>query len=831
MSTIAWSAELIEAFAGTFLSPMYDEAKPTPDLHREGWGLYCSAAKLAAIAAPREHAKSTAFTHDYTLANVLFRQEDYVILVSANEEMAIEHLSDIAKELRDNEDLIKEFRIKRFVVDAKTDIIVEMDDGHQFRIIARGSGQKMRGRKWRGKRPGLIVCHKKGTRIVDQGREMLVEEHPTAQIVKREGYTVEVHGLPFFETVTPEHRYWTRSIRQKKCAEYKGGVKVRNYTEYIRSTPGWQEAWLLDGKYWIGHPIDTEQLAWGADNQLFSGDFWWLLGLWWGDGTANPEQNQVSWYVANKDRDTVGARIVSFFNLHGIYVSESQRPGCVSMTITHWGLSRLLKDWSFGNSQKKAPAWVLKLPFEQQADIVRGYIAADGWVDQTTQQVRLTSVCYPALFQVRQMLARLGIVATIRQGKFACETMIQGRLCKCQTKYDLMFRDGASKLGYDIEDSSRYTLKRVFIADGFIWSQVKSTFKVASQEFVPIQTESHTYTTDFGLSHNCDDLEDDEQVESLDRRIKFRRWFFRALKPALRDGGKLRVHGTILHEDSLLARLMKDRTWTTLFYKAHAGFDDFTDILWPEKFPESRLREIRQTFIEQGDAPGYSQEYLNDPFDNSEAYLRRADFIAMDEVDRREPKIFCAGVDFAISKADKANRTSITVGGKCTRNLISVVDQRKGRWDSLEIMDEMIAVQQRWGIDVWFVENGQIWKAISPMLYREMQRRDVWLNIFALNPVKDKAVRGRPYQAKHRAGGMRFDKEADWYPSYEAENLRFTGTGDATQDDQFDSTALMVKGFDQLADIDEEDFQSEEEAEMIAQDPRNYEGRNAVTGY
>lgn len=486
MSAIAWSAELIEAFAGTFLSPMYDEAKPTPDLHREGWGLYCSAAKLAAIAAPREHAKSTAFTHDYTLANVLFRQEDYVILVSANEEMAIEHLSDIAKELRDNEDLIKEFRIKRFVVDAKTDIIVEMDDGHQFRIIARGSGQKMRGRKWRGKRPGLIVC---------------------------------------------------------------------------------------------------------------------------------------------------------------------------------------------------------------------------------------------------------------------------------------------------------------------------------------------------------DDLEDDEQVESLDRRIKFRRWFFRALKPALRDGGKLRVHGTILHEDSLLARLMKDRTWTTLFYKAHAGFDDFTDILWPEKFPESRLRDIRQTFIEQGDAPGYSQEYLNDPFDNSEAYLRRADFIAMDEADRREPKIFCAGVDFAISKADKANRTSITVGGKCTRNLISVVDQRKGRWDSLEIMDEMIAVQQRWGIDVWFVENGQIWKAISPMLYREMQRRDVWLNIFALNPVKDKAVRGRPYQAKHRAGGMRFDKEADWYPSYEAENLRFTGTGDAAQDDQFDSTALMVKGFDQLADIDEEDFQSDEEAEMIAQDPRNYEGRNAVTGY
>src|ERR1700739_2115945 len=72
--------------------------------------------------------------------------------------MAIELLTDIAKELRDNEDLIAEFGIKRFVSDAKTDIIVECDDEYQFRIIARGSGQKMRGRKWQGKRPGLIVC-------------------------------------------------------------------------------------------------------------------------------------------------------------------------------------------------------------------------------------------------------------------------------------------------------------------------------------------------------------------------------------------------------------------------------------------------------------------------------------------------------------------------------------------------------------------------------------------------------------------------------------------------------------------------------------------------
>ena len=168
----------------------------------------------------------------------------------------------------------------------------------------------------------------------------------------------------------------------------------------------------------------------------------------------------------------------------------------------------------------------------------------------------------------------------------------------------------------------------------------------------------------------CDDLEDDEQVENKERRDKFRRWFFRAVKPALRKGGKLRIHGTILHEDSLLARLIKDPEWETLFYKAHRSFDVFTDILWPEQFGESDLRSIRQGYIEQFDSSGYSQEYLNDPFDNTEAYLRKDDFHAMEAEDFERPMRLAVGVDFAISKKDKANRTSMTVAGQTAENIL-----------------------------------------------------------------------------------------------------------------------------------------------------------------
>ena len=155
--TVRITADLVEAFAGTFLSPLYDQPRPTPDFHREIWKLYCSDHLQCAVAAPRNHAKSTALTHDYGLAVALFREQQYIIILGATEEMAIEHLGDIAGELRGNEDLVREFGIKGFLTDQKTDIVVECNDGYAFRFIARGGEQKIRGKKWKGARPGLIL--------------------------------------------------------------------------------------------------------------------------------------------------------------------------------------------------------------------------------------------------------------------------------------------------------------------------------------------------------------------------------------------------------------------------------------------------------------------------------------------------------------------------------------------------------------------------------------------------------------------------------------------------------------------------------------------------
>jgi predicted phage terminase large subunit-like protein len=154
---MALTSAQIYGFAESLLKARYDDPQPTPDFHTELWDLCCSDHKLVAIAAPRGHAKSTCITHAYVLANVLFKEAQYVMIVSDTEEQATLFLEDIKTEILENEDLRTLFKINRLLKDTGTDMIVQFENGDLFRIIAKGSEQKIRGRKWRGKRPDLIV--------------------------------------------------------------------------------------------------------------------------------------------------------------------------------------------------------------------------------------------------------------------------------------------------------------------------------------------------------------------------------------------------------------------------------------------------------------------------------------------------------------------------------------------------------------------------------------------------------------------------------------------------------------------------------------------------
>jgi predicted phage terminase large subunit-like protein len=151
------TADIVAGFSQSLLQKNFDHAVQSPQCHMEWWELCTSNATKVAIAAPRRHAKSTAITLAYVLACVLFRNRSYVIIVSDTIAQSTQFLADIKKELLDNERIKELFQIQEFTKDTEEDVIVLCKDGHEFRISAKGSEQKMRGMKWNNKRPDLIV--------------------------------------------------------------------------------------------------------------------------------------------------------------------------------------------------------------------------------------------------------------------------------------------------------------------------------------------------------------------------------------------------------------------------------------------------------------------------------------------------------------------------------------------------------------------------------------------------------------------------------------------------------------------------------------------------
>lgn len=122
-----------------------------------------------------------------------------------------------------------------------------------------------------------------------------------------------------------------------------------------------------------------------------------------------------------------------------------------------------------------------------------------------------------------------------------------------------------------------------------------------------------------------DDLEDDVMVRSRDRRQNLNDEFDDALIPA---GDRATCDyifiGTILHDDSLMAKLVSDEhypEYEKLFYKALNKVKNEEISLWPEKWTVEDLKKI------QREKPSvFAKEYQNNPVSGAMAKFHREDF-------------------------------------------------------------------------------------------------------------------------------------------------------------------------------------------------------------
>ena len=164
MDKIELTAELIEGFASSIITPYLDNASEFGWFHREWWEHCCSNERYVIIAAPRGHAKSTIITVIYTLAAVLFRQRKYVLIVADTEGQAALFLGQIKQIINNSKEIQSLFGIPYdsesgviWEKETETDVIMKFQDNEMFRITVKGAEQKLRGLMFDGGRPDLIV--------------------------------------------------------------------------------------------------------------------------------------------------------------------------------------------------------------------------------------------------------------------------------------------------------------------------------------------------------------------------------------------------------------------------------------------------------------------------------------------------------------------------------------------------------------------------------------------------------------------------------------------------------------------------------------------------
>lgn len=352
----------------------------------------------------------------------------------------------------------------------------------------------------------------------------------------------------------------------------------------------------------------------------------------------------------------------------------------------------------------------------------------------------------------------------------------------------------------------------------------------------------------------CDDLENDEIVLNKERRDKFKRWFYASLLPCRSYRGIVRYVGTILHNDALLENLMPKRGdkytesselkewstkkkagWLSVKYKAHNP--DFSSILWPQLYDKAWFVNLRNDYIAQGIPDVYSQEYLNYPLDESLAYFRRADFVDFTDQDRQNFKQegwkkrhnIYIGSDLAVSTQENADWSVFVVGAVDETGMLYIKQVIRERMDSQEIVETILSLQRRYDPVCISMEKGQIEKSIGPFLRQRMMDTGTFVAIMPLAPSSDKKTRAQAIKARMRMGGVRFDKQADWFYDLEEEAVLF---GRGKHDDQVDALAYIGLILDKLVEgRTEKEVSDDEFADELAAAESGDDGRSSTTGY
>lgn len=697
----------------------------------------------------------------------------YINVDSFDKENAERILFDVAFEMTNNKRLQADFGVmfskQRGIEDIKQNRINNFVTQNGIRVEAHSTQESVRGRLHLNQRPDCLICHSLGTKMFYKDKWISVEEHSSFKQSRTEnGKEVKIHTLPFSEKVTNEHRYWVKNIPLER-------IKNTTLRKYKDIYTGWCEAKDLTKYHFIGTPIDYSvknafvelpkyigslekeinkkgqiiKVKNGYKKQIpkefYYKDWWFLFGLWWADGHLSGKYNNdatIGFTINSKDIIIID-KIKTILNESSIKFSVINKVGCIQIIFSNAVIGRWLRTWRTGNSIKQPPFWVEQIDIEKQKELIKGYIAGDGFVDLKNKEVRITSINLDGLLCVRRILARIGIPCSIRNGIDGSDDyMIMGVKCKTQKKYDLRFRQNASFLGYEIENQTRYRYTEAFIEDGYLWCKIQSIDDSGTQSFCPIKTDESKYITAYGLSHNCDDIETNKTKDSQAYTKQVADHISEAMAGMSPDGFMLYLGNFITEYGNINHLFERAKNDPGIRVRNIPVVIDGLPA-WGAKYAltDVEAKETGKVSIEdkqrQLGSLVFSYEMMNKPIDEMLAEFKKeyAQFEVMEVVKKMDTRCYVT-IDSAVSEKESADFTGITVNWVSSENKWYVKTYRL-KCNSKELIDHLFYIKSTYNPMFMGLEETTFTMAIQPFLEEEMRKRNIF---FSVTPVKHRGV-------------------------------------------------------------------------------------------
>jgi hypothetical protein len=297
-----------------------------------------------------------------------------------------------------------------------------------------------------------------------------------------------------------------------------------------------------------------------------------------------------------------------------------------------------------------------------------------------------------------------------------------------------------------------------------------------------------------------DDLENDEIVESDERRTKLEHWFrYNLLMGLSKDWNKVIMLGTVLHEYCLLKKIIDHKEpyqgWTTRKYQA---IKEDGQSFWEKQFPLSFLTSIRDdpTNPEYVGTLVFAQEMQNDPRSDKDRIIKDAwiktysSSMKITDEWLKDLKIY-GGVDPAISDKEGSSYFSFTTIGIDKEGHIWHLETIRGKISVLEQINVILDCYTKWKHDLIGIESIAYQKVLSQLVKSEGGKREpsVYPSIKELFTDKDKSRRLVLQSSKFEGGFIHLDNDSSEIEQLKKEISAFP----AEPNDTIDSLVLALE--------------------------------------